>query len=99
MILNIKMAKNFQTALNKMRDTYGDEMARLNGLSDEQLSLTDFIQNFIDHDTVADASIDGNANVGHKDIVLSVGGHKQVLADVVQINSDDTERQPYTEPY
>lgn len=69
MILNIKMAKNFQTALNKMRDTYGDEMARLNGLSDEQLSLTDFIQNFIDHDTVADASIDGNANVGHKDIV------------------------------
>lgn len=27
------------------------------------------------------------------------GGALEVLADVVQINSDDTERQPYTEPY
>lgn len=27
------------------------------------------------------------------------GGGVEVLADVVQINSDGTERQPYTEPY
>ena len=43
-------------------------MARLNGFSDEQLSYTDFIDNFVDKQTVADASIDGNANVGTKDI-------------------------------
>ena len=48
-------------------------------------------------DAITSARVSGS--VGHKDIVLSVGGHKQVLADVVQINSDDTERQPYTEPY
>ena len=41
----------------------------MNGFDDEQLSYTDFIDNFIDKDTVADVSIDGNSNVSHKDIV------------------------------
>lgn len=44
-------------------------MAELNGFGEKQLSYTDFIDNFVDKQTVADASIDGNANVGHKDIV------------------------------
>ena len=35
-----------------------------------KLSYTDFIDNFVDSDTVADASVDGNANVGQKDITL-----------------------------
>lgn len=38
-------------------------------------------------------------SVGHKDTLLPVGEPEQVLADVVQINSDGTERQPYTESY
>jgi ribonucleoside-triphosphate reductase len=54
---------------NKLREEYGDELAKLNGFSDQQLSYTDFIDNFVDKEVVADASIDGNANVGHKDIV------------------------------
>ena len=69
MNINIKLDKNFTTAFNKLAADYGTEMAALNGLSDDQLSYTDFIDNFVDHTTVADASIDGNANVGHKDIV------------------------------
>lgn len=52
-----------------MLSEYGEELATLNGFSDRQLSYTDFIDNFVDKDTVADASIDGNSNVGHKDIV------------------------------
>lgn len=51
-----------------MLNEYGVEMAKLNGFSDEQLSYTDFIDNFVDKQTVADASIDGNANAGTKDI-------------------------------
>jgi len=69
MNINIKLSKNFTTCFNKLLEDYGTEMAVLNGLSDEQLSYTDFIDNFVDKQTVADASIDGNANVGHKDIV------------------------------
>lgn len=68
MEINIKLNKNFTTAFNKMLNEYGVEMATLNGLSDEQLSYTDFIDNFVDKQTVSDASVDGNANVGVKDI-------------------------------
>jgi len=68
MEINIKLNKNFSTAFNKLSNEYGTEIASLNGLSDNQLSYTDFIDNFIDKRTVADASIDGNANVGTKDI-------------------------------
>lgn len=52
-----------------MQEEYGTDIARLNGFDDGQLSYTDFIDNFIDEDTVADSSIDGNSNVSHKDIV------------------------------
>ena len=69
MNINIKLNKNFTTAFNRMLADYGEELARLNGFSDAQLSYTDFIDNFVDKQTVADASIDGNSNVGHKDIV------------------------------
>lgn len=68
MEINIKLNKNFSIAFNKLSNEYGTEVASLNGLSDNQLSYTDFIDNFIDKKTVADASIDGNANVGTKDI-------------------------------
>ena len=68
MDINIKLNKNFTTAFNRMLAEYGDEMAKLNGFSDTQLSYTDFIDNFVDKQTVADASIDGNANAGTKDI-------------------------------
>lgn len=68
MEINIKLDKNFTTQYNKLLNEYGTEMAKLNGFSDEQLSYTDFIDNFVDKQTVADASIDGNANVGTKDI-------------------------------
>lgn len=69
MEINVKLNRNFTTAFNKLKNEYGDEITKLNGFSNEQLSYTDFIDNFVDKSVVADASIDGNANVGHKDIV------------------------------
>ena len=68
MDIKVRLNKNFQTVFNKMLEKYGEEFAYLNGFGDKQLSYTDFIDNFIDKDTVADASVDGNANVGHKDM-------------------------------
>ena len=69
MNIGIKLNRNFVIAYNKMQKKYGPEMAKLNGFADSQLDYTEFIDNFIDEDIVADVSIDGNANVGHKDIV------------------------------
>jgi len=70
MNVNIKLLKNFTSQYNRLQEKYGSEIARLNGFDDNQLSYTDFIDNFIDkNNNVADASIDSNANVGRKDIV------------------------------
>ena len=84
MNINIRLSKNFTTQYNKMQEKYGEEMAAINGFSDGQLSYTDFIDGFVDKDTVADASIDGNANVGHKDIVTLMNEmpkpHQKLLA-------------------
>lgn len=84
MNINIELKKNFINAYNKMQNDYGEEMARINGFSAGQLSYTDFIDNFIDSDTVADASVDGNANVGQKDIVTLINEmpkpHQKLLA-------------------
>ena len=69
MQVNIKLLKDFVSQYNKLQQSYGSKIAKLNGFDDDQLSYTDFIDNFIDKDTVADASVDSNANVSRKDIV------------------------------
>ena len=69
MYINIRLNKNFTTQYNKLQEEFGTDIAKINGFDDNQLSHTNFIDNFIDQSTVADASIDGNSNVSHKDIV------------------------------
>ena len=46
-----------------MAEKYGEEFLALQGLDDDKLSLTDFIDGFIDSDNVANASVDANANI------------------------------------
>lgn len=69
MDINIKLDKDFSNQFDRLIREYGEDLARLNGFGEKQLDYTEFIDNFIDSKVVADASIDGNANVGHKDIV------------------------------
>lgn len=69
MDINIKLDKDFSNQFDRLIKEYGEDLARLNGFGEKQLDYTEFIDNFIDSKVVADASIDGNANVGHKDIV------------------------------
>lgn len=84
MNINIKTKKNFQTQFNKMSEKYGEEFLKLQGLDDEKLSLTDFIDGFIDSDNVANASVDANANIAQKDIVTLLSEmskpHQKLLA-------------------
>lgn len=84
MKIDIKLIKNFTTQYNKMLSEYGEEMAKLNGFADSQLSYTDFIDNFVDKQVVADASVDGSSNVYHKDIVSLINEmskpHSKLLA-------------------
>lgn len=84
MQINVRLNKNFTTQYNKLQSEFGTDMARLNGFDDRQLSLTDFVDNFIDEPIVADSSIDGNSNVRRKDIVTLLTEmpkpHRKLLA-------------------
>ena len=67
-----------------MSELYGEEFLKLQGLDEETLSLTDFIEGFIDSDNVANASVDANANIAQKDIVTLLSEmskpHQKLLA-------------------
>ena len=67
--INVKLNKNFTTQFNKLQAEYGEEFAELQGLDDYHLNLTSFIDNFIDSDNVANASVDANSNITHKDVI------------------------------
>lgn len=69
MYINVKLDPEFAEEFSRLCEEHGEKLAELNGFGEKQLNYTDFIDNFVDKAVVADASIDGNANVGHKDIV------------------------------
>ena len=84
MNVNIKLNRNFATQLNKLDQEYGEDFRKLQGLDEDKLSFTDFINNFVDSDTVADASVDATSNISQKDIVTLVSEmskpHQKLLA-------------------
>lgn len=69
MEISIKLNKDFERAVEALKEKYGEDFEKLNGLHSSQLNYTEFIDNFKDEDTVANVSIDGSSNVHRKDIV------------------------------
>lgn len=60
--------RQFKNKLEGLHDKYGDEMMKLEGMSPSQLDTCKFFENFMKTKTVADATIDDNANVTNKNI-------------------------------
>lgn len=69
MEISIRLSKDFERKVEDLRKTYGEDFEKINGLHNSQLDFSDFIDNFIDNDTVADSSVDSSSNVHTKDIV------------------------------
>jgi len=67
MITTVKVKKDFESAYHKISSEYGEDFELLNGFHDSQLNFSDFIDGFIDK-SVADATIDSNANASTRDI-------------------------------
>lgn len=66
---NDNLDKDFVEAFDNLIETYGDDLAVLNGLSNSNLNFTGFIDNFIDDaNKVVDISINPNANSDTKDV-------------------------------
>lgn len=68
MEISLKLSKDFERSLEYLKTKYGEDFEYLNGLHPSQLDYSEFIDNFVQKDTLADASIDPNANANHKDI-------------------------------
>lgn len=67
MNLELKFNKDFERALDTLKEKYGEDFEILNGIHDSQMNFSDFIDAFVDKN-VADVTIDSNANASNKDI-------------------------------
>lgn len=86
MQVDIKLDKDFVNQFKKLSRENPYVLTVLNGFGEEQLNYTDFIDNFVDKATVADASIDANANVGHKDIVSLINEMSKPHSKLLSFN-------------
>ena len=68
MYIELKLSRDFERCLEELKKKYGEDFEYINGLHPSQLDFSEFIDNFVDKDTLADSSIDPNANASHKDI-------------------------------
>lgn len=68
MDIRLKLSKDFEHFLEELKGKYGEDFEYINGLHPSQLDFSEFLDNFVDKDTLADTSIDPNANANHKDI-------------------------------
>ena len=68
MDIHIDLTRDFERCLDDLRKKYGEDFEYINGIHPSQLDCSEFIDNFVDKGTVADATVDPNSNVRHKDI-------------------------------
>lgn len=64
----LKLSKDFERCLEDLKNKYGEDFEYINGVHPSQLDFSEFLDKFVTKDTMADASIDPNANANHKDI-------------------------------
>lgn len=68
MDITLKLTKDFERCLEDLKKKYGEDFEYINGLHPTQLDFSEFLDKFVKQDTMADATIDPNANASHKDI-------------------------------
>ena len=68
MDIQLKLNKDFERCLEDLKKKYGEDFEYINGIHPSQLDYSEFIDNFVDKTTLADASIDPNANANNRDI-------------------------------
>lgn len=68
MNIELDLNSDFERTLDSLRVKYGSDFEYINGVHPSQLDYTDFLQHFIDTETLADTSVDPNANARNKDV-------------------------------
>lgn len=68
MDIKLKLTRDFERTLEDLCKKYGEDFEYINGVHPSQLDFSEFLNNFVSKDTLADATIDPNASANHKDI-------------------------------
>ena len=68
MNIELTLDKDFERTLDNLREKYGEEFEYINGVHPTQLDYSEFLTKFTQEKTLADSSIDPNANANHKDV-------------------------------
>lgn len=68
MQIELQLNKDFERTLDSLRAKYAEDFEYINGLHPSQLDYSEFLNKFVNQKTLADSTIDPNANACHKDI-------------------------------
>lgn len=68
MDITLSLNRDFERCLDNLREKYGSDFEFINGVHPSQLDYSTFLSKFVDNKTLADTTIDPNANANHKDI-------------------------------
>lgn len=68
MNIKLNLSKDFERQLEDLKKKYGEDFEYINGVHPSQLDFSEFLNNFVAQETMADATIDPNANANHKDV-------------------------------
>lgn len=68
MEIKLNLNPDFERTLESLRTKYSSDFEYINGVHPSQLDYSEFLNNFVRNDTLADTTVDPNANANHKDI-------------------------------
>lgn len=68
MLTELKLNKDFERALDALRIEFGEDFEYINGCHPSQIDYSEFLSHFVKNKTLADSTIDPNANAYHRDI-------------------------------
>lgn len=103
MNIDVKLDPRFTKAYLELVEKYGHEFQVANGFSENNFNLSGFVDNFIDSENTANATIDANANVQTKDVVnlihempkpfLKLLGYNKIFFEMCKKYGEDRARE------
>jgi len=76
----------FKNKVEELNNKYGDELMKIEGMSPSQLDTCDFFKGFLNTSTVADATIDDNANVTGRNICTMLNESQKPFTKLLSRN-------------
>ena len=68
MEIQLNLNPDFERMLESLRTKYSSDFEYINGVHPSQLDYSEFLNNFVKNATLADTTVDPNANANHKDV-------------------------------